>query len=43
MKLAWICYLHEGWEQERPILLFEEPEYWLYDRVIPIVYAEIVK
>ena len=38
MKLAWICY-----NGNDVTILFSEPEHWRFDRIIPIVYAEIIK
>jgi hypothetical protein len=41
MKLAWLCYLYDGAE---PSIEFSEPQSSvLYERVVPIVYAEIVE
>ena len=37
MKLAWICYDYDNDVK----ICFEEPERWLYSKVIPIVYAEL--
>ena len=41
MKLAWLCYLHwyDKDEDHMPVILFEEPERWKYQKIIPIVYA----
>ena len=36
MKLAWLCYNES---RLQPVIRFEEPEPWLYLRVVPIVYA----
>lgn len=38
MKLAWICY---KFDDEPPIIVFDEPLYMRYIKVVPIVYAEI--
>lgn len=38
MKLAWICY---EFVDKSPIIVFDEPLYMRYFKVIPIVYAEI--
>jgi hypothetical protein len=35
MKLAWICYDHYNDVK----ICFEEPEDWLYSKIVPIVYA----
>ena len=47
MKLAWLCYDYEDrcypYNYKDPVILFEEPLQYLYDKVVPIVYAEIVK
>jgi len=47
MKLAWLCYhLIENTgklEYDKPEILFYEPDRYRYDKVIPIVYAEIVE
>lgn len=45
MKLAWICYEHDGlWGKEKKaIIVFVEPERYKYHTIIPIVYAEIVE
>jgi hypothetical protein len=46
MKLAWLCY---RWKLDDTdtlldaIILFKEPERYEYERVVPIVYAEIVE
>jgi hypothetical protein len=37
MKLAWICYNEYG----DVTIRFYEPERWQYNRIVPIVYAEI--
>jgi len=43
MKLAWLCYDDDP-EFPAVTILFEEPrQYHGYSRVVPIVYAEIVK
>ena len=46
MKLAWLCYDYEDrchpYTYKDPVILFEEPLRYLYDKVVPIVYAEIV-
>lgn len=45
MKLAWLCYIDEyednGFHRKEIIIVFKEPESWKYDKIIPIVYAEI--
>jgi hypothetical protein len=44
MKLAWICYKRVDEDDdyvEAPEILFEEPNQWNYNKVIPIVYAEL--
>ena len=47
MKLSWLCYhLIEdgpGLKYDNPVILFEEPNLYHYDKVVPIVYAEIVE
>ena len=47
MKLAWLCYyLIENTgklEYDKPAILFHEPKQNQYDKVVPIVYAEIVE
>ena len=51
MKLAWLCYEHDdnfadGYDSTRAIILFFDPSNyntWKYVKIIPIVYAEIVK
>ena len=40
MKLAWICY-DDDEEYPQVYIKFEEPESYLYNRIVPIVYAEI--
>lgn len=40
MKLAWLCYRDNVAD---PIIMFEEPDRNWYDKVITIVYAEIVE
>jgi hypothetical protein len=44
MKLAWLCYTN-GYDldEQEIIIKFEEPESWQYAKIVPIVYAEIVK
>jgi hypothetical protein len=44
MKLAWLCWPSNGWyaNEDGPIILFEEPEKYKYDKVVPIVYMEII-
>lgn len=42
MKLAWICYDDDAIFPQ-VIIVFSEPERWRYNRVVPIVYAEIVE
>lgn len=39
MKLAWLCYEHEG--DAVPVFSTVEPPSWRYDKIVPIVYAEI--
>lgn len=39
MKLAWICYSEYG----DVTICFSEPERWQFERIVPIVYAEIVE
>jgi hypothetical protein len=39
MKLAWLCYLHDVDDDILPVIRFEEPERWVYRKVVPIVYA----
>lgn len=43
MKLAWLCYTKCFYDGDEPeiIVVFKEPESWKYDKIIPIVYAEI--
>ena len=42
MKLAWICY--DDYEEYPTVeIKFEEPNHYMYSRVVPIVYAEIVE
>lgn len=42
MKLAWLCYYEEYPEQ--PEILFEEPDrYNGFNRIVPIVFAEVLK
>ncbi len=45
MKLAWLCYDYEDrsypYTYKVPVILFEEPLRYLYDKVVPIVYAVI--
>jgi hypothetical protein len=43
MKLAWICYTHGHEDDDEAVILFYEPESYRYDKVVPIVYAEIVE
>ncbi len=46
MRLAWLCYRFEAEDEEdleEPVIKFVEPERWLYAKVIPIVFAEIIK
>jgi hypothetical protein len=38
MKLAWLCYLHDE-DDLLPVIRFEEPERWIYRKIVPIVYA----
>jgi hypothetical protein len=44
MKLAWLCWSSNGWylNEEGPVILFEEPDTWKYEKIVPIVYAEII-
>ncbi|MDB4378670.1 hypothetical protein N9Z41_02760 [bacterium] len=42
MKLAWICY--QDWDDDDDIeyvIVFKEPEKYMYSKIIPIVYAEL--
>lgn len=39
MRLAWLCYLHDEEDDILPVIRFEEPERWIYRKVVPIVYA----
>ena len=39
MRLAWICYKEDDDEYTPPVILFEEPESWVYRKIVPIVYA----
>lgn len=41
MKLAWICYDDDP-EFPEVKIMFEEPDSYRWNRVVPIVYAEIV-
>lgn len=41
MKLAWICYDDAIYPQV--IIVFCDPERWRYNRIVPIVYAEIIE
>ena len=47
MKLAWLCYDYEDrcypYNYKDPVILFYEPDRYRYDKVVPIVYAEIVE
>jgi len=47
MKLAWLCYhlIENAGElkYDEPVILFYEPDRYRYDKVVPIVYAEIVE
>lgn len=48
MIKAWICYSHyyEGDDKEdisSPVIFFDEPNKYLYDKIIEIVYAEVKK
>jgi hypothetical protein len=38
MTLAWICY---DYDEERPVILFEEPRKYMYARIVPIVFAKL--
>lgn len=40
MKLGWLCW---GEFDTHPTLYEEEPESYLFVRIVPIVYAEVVK
>ena len=44
MKLAWLCYndYNDVGELTAPIIVFREPDYRHYYKIVPIVYAEIV-
>ena len=43
MKLAWICYNYDvDGEFMLPTIVFEEPSSLRYDKIIPIVYAQII-
>jgi hypothetical protein len=43
MKLAWICY--RDWDDDdsdiEHVIVFKEPERYMYSKIIPIVYAEL--
>jgi len=39
MKLAWICYDSSG----DKIIMFYEPDDYLFEKIVPIVYSEIEK
>jgi hypothetical protein len=47
MKLAWLCYDYDEWlktsehndEVAVPEIRFEEPDRYMYHKIIPIVYA----
>jgi hypothetical protein len=42
MKLAWLCYPHDYGDDPDdlyPVIRFEEPERWIYRKIVPIVYA----
>ena len=41
MKLAWLCYphWHDSGKDYMPVIRFEEPERWIYRKIVPIVYA----
>jgi hypothetical protein len=41
MKLAWLCYphWHDSCIGDGPVIRFEEPERWIYRKIVPIVYA----
>lgn len=41
MNLAWICY--RGWDDDDIdyVIVFKEPERYMYSKIIPIVYAEL--
>jgi len=38
VKLAWLCYLHDE-DDLLPIIRLEEPDRYMYRKVVPIVYA----
>lgn len=40
MKLAWLC---KNYEDDRYVVLFEEPPKYWFEIITPIVFAEIVK
>lgn len=46
MKIAWLCYTHTSIyleEEQEVVIEFKEPESWKYAKIVPIVYAEIIK
>lgn len=53
MKIAWLCYTHTSFyleeeqevveEEQEVVIEFKEPESWKYAKIVPIVYAEIIK
>lgn len=45
MIKAWICYYYEGDDEyeSSPVIVFEEPNRYRYNKVVEIVYAEIKK
>lgn len=40
MKLAWMCY-NDDPEYPEVKIVFTEPEHYMHDRVVAIVYTEI--
>lgn len=42
MYKAWICFPHNDWDEpEQPIVLFKEPESFMYSKVIPIAFHKL--
>lgn len=41
MKLAWLCYYEEG--DNSPEFRLTEPEEFMFWKVVPIVFAEVVR
>jgi hypothetical protein len=42
MYKAWICYPRNDWDDpEPPVILFYEPEKYLYSKIIPIAFYEL--